>query len=254
MCGVQQCAPRVRPGISDTINIDTAMKQTIPLLLLVASVLAAGCGHTNNLAKYDVQGKKALFRVHAAGSASTYAHVESPAKKNTVVDIIAAIGSGIVSDQGRKKLERAVNGDSISHSVALGMKRAVTDYLSITAVDDISQNPDFIIESEVTSYTFVSGSWGLSMKVEATSRMIDRKTGGIIWDDSESHTIPLSQTVLAALGGKAASSGASVYNAIELLSLDEDDIRRVVDRASEEAGREIGETLREDIADMHEGK
>lgn len=221
------------------------------LLLLVLVIAVGGCGHTNNLAKYKVQGGTALFRAYTSGSAGSYAHVQSPAKDNTILAIISAIGSGIVSDQGRRKLEEAINRDSIANSVAQGMRQATTDYLSITAVDSISQNPDFIIETEITDFDVVSSSWGLSMHVRAKSRMIDRKSGSIIWDDAESHTIPLTHTFAAAFAPKPVSSAASVYNAVELLSLSEEEIRSVIDQASLQAGREIGETLREDIADLN---
>jgi len=226
-------------------------RRTGLLALLLLAVAVGGCGHTNNLAKYNVQGGTALFRAYASGSAGSYAHVESPAKHNTVLSILAAIGSGIVSDQGRKKLDDAINRDSIATSVAKGMRQATTDYLSITAVDSISQNPDFIIETEVTDFDVVSGSWGLSMHVRAKSRMIDRKTGSIIWDDAESHTVPLTHTFGAAFAPNAVSSAASIYNAVELLSLSEEEIRSVIDQAAAQAGREIAETLREDIAEMH---
>jgi hypothetical protein len=89
------------------------------------------------------------------------------------------------------------------------------------------------------------------MHVRAKSRMIDRKTGSIIWDDAESHTVPLTHTFGAAFAPKAVSSAASIYNAVELLSLSEEEIRSVIDQAAAQAGREIAETLREDIAEMH---
>jgi hypothetical protein len=83
--------------------------------------------------------------------------------------------------------------------------------------------------------------------------MIHRPTGAIVWENSESHTIPLSETYLAPLGPAPVRSGVSIFNAVKLLSLSQEELRTVVARAAMNVGVEIGETLREDIAEIHGG-
>lgn len=226
------------------------MKRIYALLLLPFAFLVGACGHTNHLAKFNVAGRTALYRWHATGdAASSIALIESPSD-NTVVNVIAAVGSVIVGDQSRKKLERAVNGDSVAHAVSLGIRAASQDYLGMRAVESIAENPDFIVETEVDDIRFVTGSFGIALRVHGESRVIDRQTGTLVWDDSESYTIPLSETYLAAFGPKVVSSGVSIFNAVQLMNLSEEEIRSVVDRAAVDAGRDIGEVLREDISEM----
>ncbi len=74
------------------------------LALAATTTLFIGCGHTNNLAKYNVAGKTALFRVYSSTTGSSFAVVESPDNDNVIADIAAALGSGIMGDQARKKL------------------------------------------------------------------------------------------------------------------------------------------------------
>jgi hypothetical protein len=164
------------------------------LLILPCVVLLGACGHTNQLAKYNISGRTALFRSFASGdAASSVSVIESPSQ-NTVGKVIAAIGSAITSDQARRKLERAINGDSIAHSISSGIRNATADYLSIKPVEGIVNDPDLIIETEVTEYNLVSTAAGISMRVRGTSRVIDRKSGDVVWDDAESYTVPLSET------------------------------------------------------------
>ncbi len=225
------------------------------LSALLPFVLFLGaCGHTNRLAQYDVAGKTALFRSSArSGATSGAAVIESPSK-NSATEVLAAIGSVIVGDQARKKLDRAINGDSIAHAISQGIRTSTADYLNIRSVDGAGSDPDFIIETELTDCKLVSSSFGTSLRVRGNSRMIDRRSGAIVWEDAESHTIPLSRTYAAAFGPKVVSSGVSIFNAVQLLSLEEEEIRAVVDNAAMDAGREIGETLREDVADMNKRK
>jgi hypothetical protein len=227
------------------------MKHLHILLLLPLAGLLAACGHTNNLAKFPVAGKKALFRVHAVpDAASSISVVESPVK-NTVVDLIAAVGSVVISGQARHKLEHAVNGDSIAQSVSLGTQNATSDYLSLRAVAGMQDDPDIIVETEITEYKLLSASAGLALYVSGKSRMIDHATGQIVWEDSENRTVQLSEAYLAAFAPRAIASGASIFNAVQLLTLSEEEIRTVVDNAAMEVGREIGETLRGDVASSH---
>jgi hypothetical protein len=223
-------------------------------LLLAAVLVAGGCGHTNNLAKYNLAGSTALYRAYTSGSAHTYAGIQNPASKNVISGIIAAIGSGIVSEEGRKKLERAVVADTIAGAVARGMQQATTDYLSLRPVASVADDPEYLIETELTEYTLVSLSEGLFMRVKGKSRVIHRKTGAIVWENSESHTVPLSETYLAGLAPAPIASGVSIFNAVRLLTLTEQEIATVVNQAATQAGREIGETLREDVAGLHGGK
>jgi hypothetical protein len=223
-------------------------------LLLLAALVAGGCSHTNNLAKYSFSNSKILFRARTSGTASSFAGINNPVKDNAITGIIAAIGSGIVSDEGRRKLEKAIDRDTIANAIANGMQRAVTDYLNVQPVNSIADEPEFLVETDLTDYTIVSLSEGLFVKAKGKSRMIHRATGAVVWENSESHTIPLSQTYLAGLAPAPVSSGVSIYNAVQLLNLSQEELRTVFSHAATEVGEEIGETLREDIADIRAGK
>lgn len=228
------------------------MRTRFVFLALAAATLITGCGHTNNLAKYNIAGKTALFRVYSSTTGSSVAVVESPDNSSIIADIATAIGSGILSDQAQRKLQSAVIPDSITASVAKGMWAAATDYLGLRPVNSIADDPDLIIETELTDFKLVSGSAGIVARVRATSRIIDRRTGGLVWDNAESHNIALSNSLPGLLGPDVVRTGVGVFNAIQLLNLSEDEIRRVINGAAEIAGREIGETLREDVADLHD--
>ncbi len=223
-------------------------------LLVAVSVVAAGCGHTNRLAEYPINGKKALYRHYVSpGAPGSWVIVESPTS-NTIVDVIAGIGSVIASDQARRKLNQAINGDSIAYYLGRGIFMATTEYLSIRPVESISDDPDLIIETEVKEYKFISSSTGLGVYTRGVSRITDRRTGVIVWENSEGHYVSLTSTFLAPLGGRIISSGASIFNAIEFFSMSEEEIRTVIGNACMETGREIGDALREDVSDAVAGR
>lgn len=226
------------------------MKRLLFLAALSAIVLVS-C-HTNRLAEFNVRGKSALYRTTISSSAAQALAVISPPSDNAVVNIATAIGSAVLTAESQKKLVRAMNGDTLTHAVGLGIRQSTAEYLSIRAVDDVAENPELMIETELTDCNLVSTSAGLGLNVRAKSRMIERRSGRLIWDNAETHIIPLSQTYLAVLGPRGVQTGMSIFNAIQLLNLSEEELRTVIAAAAKDAGREIGETLREDVADLHE--
>lgn len=227
------------------------MKTLNILLFGLAAVLLASCGHTNNLAQYDVTGKTALFRSWSSTSGSSTTVVDSPDDESIIADIAAIVGSGVMSDQAQKKLRRAIDTDSIAAAVAQGMWQSTSDYLGIREVESMADDPDFIVETELTEFKLISNSSGMNARVCAKSRIVDRRSGGLVWENSEAHTINVSNTFPAIFGPDAVRSGASVFNAVQLLNMEEEDIRKVINEAARQSGREIGETLRKDVAKMH---
>jgi hypothetical protein len=124
----------------------------------------------------------------------------------------------------------------------------------VQPVASIDENPEFLVETDLTEYEIVSLSAGLFVKAEGNSRMNHRATGTVIWENCESHTVPLSETYLAGIAPAPVASGISIFNAVQLLNLSEEELREVMGRAAMAAGEEIGETLREDIAEIRGGK
>jgi hypothetical protein len=92
------------------------------------------------------------------------------------------------------------------------------------------------------------------VRVRGNSRIIDRRSGTVIWENAESHTVPVSETYLGIIAPQPITSGVSVFNAVKLLTLSQEQISAIVNRAAVDAGKEIGETLREDVAELHKAK
>ncbi len=228
------------------------MRILVPLLAL--ALLAVGCGHTNNLAKYNnVRGAKAYYRTFVSASAESHAHIDGMGD-NFFAAVAAAIGSAGAADEAAKKLQRAVNGDTIALAVSHGIRDAAGDFLMITPVSSMSENPDLVIETELTEYKLVSSASGIHVHVKGNSRVIDQKSGGLVWEDSEDRSVPITSTWPAAIAPAPVAAGASIANAVQLMNLSEDQIREVISAAATRAGREIGETFREDVAKLHGGE
>jgi len=217
----------------------------LPLMLLVAA-----CGHTNQLAKYNVNGQTAMFRSFASGTAAnSEVRVENP-DMGAGFGLLQKAVSSASDEEGFKKLQRATNGDSIASAVSQGVRQAMIDYLGTKPVANGSTESSLIVETEVTDYKLIASSSGTSVNVMAIARIIDRKSGEIIWENKESRTVELSDSQIATFAGGSVAIGASMANLAKLYALSETQMRDVIHAAARDAGKEIGNVLREDVADI----
>ncbi len=231
------------------------MKKLYLLSFFITSILIlAGCGHTNELAKYNLKDQGVLFRNSVSPDAAVIEIVsENPSgKKNDkdILSVIASVGSEILNETSKSKIRKAVSTDSVADNVSAGLKEALLLYLEIKPVDSINDNPKFIVETTINQCKLINRSSGAFVSVSAESQIIDRATGKVVWDDSESETVPVTMN-RNNIGGNS-DKIENVLNAIQLSSLSEKQIQRVVNNASKSAGNLMGNTLREDFVKAHQ--
>jgi len=209
--------------------------------------LLAACGHTNQLAKYDVKGQTAMFRSFASGTAAkSEIRVENPDMGGGFGLLQKAVGSA-TDDAGYRRLQHATNGDSVAAAVSQGVRQAMVDYLTVKPVANGSTESSLIVETEVTDYSLIASSSGTSVNVMAKARVIDRKSGEVIWENAENHTVKLSDTYFATVAGGAAVPGMSLANTAKLYALSEQQMREVIELGARDVGKEIGYVLGEDV-------
>ena len=234
------------------------MKNLLLFSFSVFLIAFAGCSHTNELAKYNVRGQNYLYRDFVSSNAGMIQIVteDYSAKKDSgqsdtekVLSAIASIGSDIISENAKEKLENSVNTQSLVGYISTGLEEALKTYLDAKSVETVDDNPQFIVETTLNECKLIVRKNGTFVNVNAKSVIIDRATGNVVWDNTEVRTIPINTNYT---GSKETSSVENkIFNAIQLTSLSEEELNKAVGRAAEEAGYEMGKTLREDVAEIN---
>lgn len=220
--------------------------------LIFAALLISGCSHINELAKYDLHGQGMLFKTHTSADAAKIQIVNSSSdqnknQQNSLLSTIASIGSDLLSSDKEQKIVDAVKTDSMASYVSDGLKNALITYLNIMPTETINDNPQFIVETTLESCQLRYNSDGVWIRVSAVSKIIDRATANIIWDDSETQTIPVHNNNDYETNKSNDQTLKKVMGALQLSSLSEKEIQDIVDQAAKEAGQRMGNTLRKDI-------
>ena len=242
------------------------MKKALVLISVFSVLIFTGCGHTNELAKYDLQSKTFYFEDGVASDAqSVSVNFTTPLGTEKsffssggfsaaldVAEAVSSVASAVISADATQKLERAVDVNEMAYYVSEGMEKALVRYYDIQGVE--SQNESmFIVETILTKCQLGSNETGVGILVEATSRIIDRQTATVVWEYEGTNVVPIRES-----GGysidRTVNTVSSVIGAAQLVDLSEEEIRTRVYNAASGAGAQIAEVLREDISEVRSNK
>lgn len=224
------------------------LQQLRILSLVIITAAFIGCGHTNELARYDMSEKKVFFQYRAAADAvDADAFISGPAV-NPITDIISAVGSGIASDAAKGKLDRALSPDTLALHLATAIQGTAINMLRMKPAASMDENPDFVFETTLDNYTVSTDQTAIMISVTGTSALYDRATGECIWEYDASKTITVSQSYYSVLLPAEFQTAMGAFNAVKLLEMSEADLRKIFSGAAEEAGRLMGQELRDNYS------
>ncbi len=232
------------------------MKKLFVFFLISVSLLFFSCAHINELAKYNLNGEGIFFENHVSADAARLQFIEKKSqdqngnKKKNVVSVLASVGSDILSEASKSKIANAVSTDSVVSYVSEGLGYALVFYLNVKPVPEITSDPKFIAETTIEECQLVTGPSDVFIRIKAYARIVDRKSGKIVWDNIETETVPIRRN--NSLSENNSTALKEVFSAVQLASLSTREIQNVINEAAKSAGRMMGETLRKDVVKSRE--
>ncbi|MBU1100041.1 MAG: hypothetical protein KKA84_06515 [Bacteroidetes bacterium] len=226
-------------------------------IIAFSLLLILGCSHTNELGKYDIRGKTAKFdtsvepiarTIKITRGGSTTSDSKDKDKKKNVLETIAELGTEIFSASKESDIKDWVDTYEIVDHISSGLQEALESYVDIKPVDGDRQKPDFMVEMNLTNCELKINESSVYLHLRCTSKMIERVTGNIVWENYENVDEQLSYDYVSGKKKKN-STESNVLTALKLASLSEREIDLAINDASEEAGRKMAETFREDLAE-----
>jgi len=238
------------------------MKLPIKSIIVLIIFLIIGCGHSNELAKYNVAGAKIYVKETIRPKAKSIRieeikdYSESDKKKeeeksDDVLSVLSSIGKGIIAEDKREELINAVDTRMLLASISEQLKESMDTYLNVTWVENISDSPDYICEINLEDCKLQYNQSKVAVFVNSNAKFIERASGEIAWEDTESRSISLSEHYNNSVKDKALKD---VLGILQLSSLDNEKVNRIVGDAASDVGLYMAETLREDIAEANQEK
>jgi hypothetical protein len=227
------------------------MKRIAFVALVLSSTLISSCHHTNNLSKYQLAQAPVQFTYRVSGDAAR-AGSNIATGPGVLAGVIGAVGNAALSGEIAEKLDRVARPEMLATNISDRMKDVVKTYLQSIPTDN---NASYNFETELSEYRLECSSGGVHVHAKAYCRLIERNTGKLVWDDWESESVALRSNVPGAiLSGTPIGAAVGVVQCSELLDMPDSELQHALERASTEVAYEISETLREDVADMHDNK
>lgn len=217
------------------------------------------CSHTNNLSKYDLNKTKILMEKSISGDINNVNIItsSSPSKGQQsagqiAADLAISLGSIFVNNEVANKFIKVANPDSIANYILQAIENSLIKYFHITPTYNVSDNYEYICNLTLDNCQLTSTENGIFLNMSATTTIIERSTGAIVWEDSESKNVNLRFTYHS---GKTIQGISSNLEQVAMLaSLTEAEIAQAVKNAANEIARLFDETLREDIKKINKKK
>lgn len=226
-------------------------------LFVVLILLVGGCAHTNELMNYDLEGKAAYYEAIVDPFAGTIEVVvqqnkkedEKKEKTDDLLSVVAAVSSEILSADKISKIKDLVDTEDMSYYINEGLKYTLETFVDFNEVES-ARDADFIVETKLESCKMNVSKTSVYVSVNASAEIIDRATGKTVWDDWESESVPVRQTYHRGQK-KVTGTAEKLLTAVQLASLSEKEINNCIAEAVEEIGRKMGETFRDDLAEVN---
>lgn len=219
-------------------------------LLLLVALLVSSCSHTNELKKYSFDRKSIEYKHRVSGDAASGGSY-LPSTGSVIGDIVGSVGSAVLSGKVAEKLDRSAKPEKMAESISSAIQEATNNYLQV-ALANLGTSSDYVFETDLVEYRLSCSSTGIQVQAEAYCRLLERRTGRLVWDDCESKTVYLTRNGAVILAPAAVGAVVGAISCTELLDMSEEDIRKGLDGAAREVAYLLSETLREDVAEMHE--
>lgn len=231
-------------------------------ILFIAGVLLIGCSHTNELAKFKVNSSSMLYKEFVGREAGTIQIAypqkgtqSSNSKKEDkgILDAIASIGTELLNADKTSDIKEWVDTKAIAEDLSYGMENNLKEYINVKKVNSVDDNPSFIVETTLEKCVLNVTESGVSLQVQAYVKILERGTGSLVWENSESENVPVTYDAYASTGKKS-STESKILTAVQLNSLSKKEVNSCIEAAVQSVGRLMGETFREDLAEASKKK
>lgn len=229
-------------------------------VLLITGFLIAGCSHTNELAKFNVNGSSMLYKEFVGRDAGTIqiAYPKSGTQTNKkedkgILDAIASIGTELLNADKTSDIKEWVDTRAIAEDLSYGMENNLKEYINVKRANSIDDNPAFIVETTLERCVLNVTDNGVTLQVQSYVKILERGTGSLVWEDSESETVPINYDAYGS-SNKKTSTESKILTAVQLNSLSKKEVNACIEAAVQSVGRLMGETFREDLAEASKKK
>jgi len=231
--------------------------------IIIAGLLLAGCSHTNELAKFNVNGSSMLFKNYVSREAGTiqiaYPQTDSKNQKDKkedkgILDKIASLGTELLNATKTSDIKDWVDTKAIAEDLSDGMEQTLKEYINIKRINSIEENPAFIVETTLEKCVLNVTENGVTLQLTAYVTIHERGTGSLAWENIENEDVPINYDSHYGSKTKKTSTESKILTAVQLNSLSKKELNSCIETAVESVGRSMGDTFREDLAEANKKK
>lgn len=220
------------------------MKSRVVSLAIVC-LLLVGCASTNRLREYELRGKNVAFlnRTEVADvSGGVWIDDPDPDPDTPWTGIIAVLLSIFGSVAADSKLDNAIDTQGVSRILAEQIEMTMVDRLNVRSVPPDDPQVDFLMATHVKKLSLNSNAAGVFLYAKVNQQLFSAHDSTLVWEETLTQEVPMRFHPGFVLHPTIAAAG-SVVGAIELFSMEEEEIQSAVLYTAEDLGAHLGELV-----------
>jgi hypothetical protein len=224
-------------------------RSAVPALLVVlgAAVLLASCATVNRLDRIRIDNPRLATVLQPPPPPSLDTWYDLSINTDDPIGTVLRVGSSIVkaaeAEKAGARMREALSGVDVPEVVFDESSQRCVRALGAARVGE-ARDADLVLEIEIDDYGINAPSWGsaVSLEIETTVRLYDRRSHDLLWRRHITVTQRASPEVFGLPG-----AAESIFTAAMLASLSTEEMVRGFTSLAQYAARVIGDTLERDF-------
>lgn len=217
------------------------------LLFCLVVLLLVGCSSTSRLHQYPLHGKKIAFLSRAECSelsGSVWVDDPNPDPENMWTGVAALFLSLIGSVAADATFEGDIDTKGVARVLSNGIERSLADHLRIIPVETEAE-ADYIMTTRLRRVGIHSDADGVFLRVKVSEALFSTRDSSLVWESTLRQELPL-RFHSSGIGDPTVMAVEGVISAVELFTLEDEEVQDAVLFTAEDTGLLLGEMIARD--------
>ncbi|PLX26262.1 MAG: hypothetical protein C0600_11085 [Ignavibacteria bacterium] len=210
-------------------------------------LLLVGCSSTSRLHQYPLRGKKVAFLSRAECSelsGSVWVDDPHPDPENPWTAVAALFISIVGSVAADATFEGDIDTKGVARVLSNGIERSMADHLHVIPVATEAE-ADYIMTTRLRRVGVHSDADGVFLRVKVSEALYSTRDSSVVWESTLRQELPL-RFHSTGIGDPTVMAVEGVVSAVELFTLEDEEVQDAVLFTAEDTGLLLGEMIARD--------
>lgn len=219
--------------------------RALPASILMILLVCSACSSSSRLSQYPLKGKKVAFLSRAECDdvdASVWVNDPAPWAGSPWTSFASWIVSLFGSAAADATFDGAVDTGGAARVLSDGIQRQLVDRCGVVPAEPTDPGLDFTLATRLRDIDIDSNPDGVFLRVKVTEELYSARDSSLVWERTLRQELPL-RNHSSGIWDPTVMAVEGVVSAVELLSMEQEEVQSAVLFTAEDTGLALGEMI-----------